>query len=125
MVPHRRPHAHAFGCRRAVPPWFRPPSAGYRSKQERRGSGRRAREDEMSFADRAKAKAKQAAGEVTGDEQMKREGLEEERAAKEEREGRQQMASEGMSAMGGASAGATGAPSESPVSNTVHNLVQT
>ena len=79
----------------------------------------------MSFADRAKAKAKQAAGEVTGDEQMKREGLEEERAAKDEREGRQQMASEGMSAMGGASAGATGAPSESPVSNTVHNLVQT
>jgi hypothetical protein len=85
----------------------------------------------MSFADRAKAKAKQAAGEVIGDEQMKREGLGEERAAKQDSEGRQQMTTEGMgagagaSAMGGASEGAAGAPSESPVSNTVHNLVQT
>src|SRR5829696_8475486 len=87
----------------------------------------------MSFPDRAKAKAKQAAGEVLGDEHMKREGLEEESAARERTEGRGQMASEGLggartgSALGGAQAteGPGGAPSESPVSNTVHNLVQT
>jgi len=87
----------------------------------------------MSFADRAKAKAKQAAGEVIGDEQMKREGLAEERQAKQASEGRPEMATEGPSrgvsggALGGAGAagGAAGAQSESPVSNTVHNLVQT
>jgi len=41
----------------------------------------------MSFADRAKAKAKQAAGEVIADEQIKREGLDEERPPGAQAEG--------------------------------------
>ena len=85
----------------------------------------------MSFAERAKAKAKQAAGEVIGDEQMKQEGRAEERAARERSEGSEPMATEGLSGgtsgrpLAGSGEGAGGVPSESPVSNTVHNLVQT
>ena len=73
----------------------------------------------MSFADRAKAKAKQAAGGVLGDEQLKREGVEEERAAEESRasatEGSMQMTIDPVGR----------GLSESPVGNTVHNLVHT
>jgi hypothetical protein len=73
----------------------------------------------MSFAERAKAKAKQAAGEVMGDDKLKREGAEEERAAGERRasatEGGTEMASERVGP----------GQSKSPVSDTIHNLVQT
>jgi hypothetical protein len=70
----------------------------------------------MSFADRAKAKAKQAAGEVLGDERMKQEGADEERAATQDRQ----------TAGGGVTMAAQrAAEMESPVSDTIHNLVQT
>ena len=73
----------------------------------------------MSFADRAKAKAKQAVGGVLGDDQLQREGVEEERAADRRRasptEGRAQMTIDPVGR----------GLSESPVGNTVHNLVHT
>lgn len=73
----------------------------------------------MSFADRAKAKVKQAAGGVLGDDQLKREGVEEERAADRPRasatEGSKQMTIDPVGR----------GQSESPVGNTVHNLVHT
>ena len=83
-------------------------------------AGRRpsSREDEMTFADRAKAKAKQAAGAVIGDDQLRRQGSEDERAAEQGRA----SATEGRSEM---STDPVGRGSDSPVSNTVHNLVQT
>ena len=73
----------------------------------------------MSFVDRAKAKAKQAVGGALGDEQLKREGVKEERAA----DRRRTPATEGSAQMTIDPVGR--GLSESPVGNTVHNLVHT
>ena len=74
----------------------------------------------MGVTDRIQAKAKQAAGGLLGNEQLRREGVEEERAAGQRR----------VSATEGSIPEMTIDPvgrgqSESPVDNTVHNLVHT
>ena len=74
----------------------------------------------MGLTDRIQAKAKQAAGALLGNEQLRREGVEEERAAGR----RRASATEGSIPQMTIDPVGRG-QSESPVENTVHNLVHT